>query len=113
MKKKLLISEIHVVTVLEKRSPYTLISHYEAAAPNKEEIQKQLQKFVGKQGKQVLLHVLEDYSVSQAIEKIVKKKNIDMVFVSSHGYGASLSLLLGSTTQKLISKLKHPLTIIR
>lgn len=52
-------------------------------------------------------------NVAASIAKFVKKHDIDLVVMGSHGEGALTNLVLGSIATKVIATVKTPILIVR
>jgi nucleotide-binding universal stress UspA family protein len=57
--------------------------------------------------------VNEPDSIHQGIIDAAKEKQCDVIFLASHGHGEITSLLLGSTTLKVLSHSKLPVLVYR
>lgn len=51
--------------------------------------------------------------VAEEIARFVKKREIDLVVLGSHGEGALSNLVLGSVATKVIATIKTPVLIVR
>jgi nucleotide-binding universal stress UspA family protein len=50
---------------------------------------------------------------AEVIASYVKKHDIDLVVMGSHGHGGLASLVMGSTTTKVLARVKVPVLIVR
>ena len=68
----------------------------------------------GIDSKQVVIHkrVESGHPVTIILEQI-KKENIDLVIMGSHGYGAIAGSVLGSVSQRVLQKASCPVLIIK
>jgi nucleotide-binding universal stress UspA family protein len=68
----------------------------------------------GMDSEQVVIHkrVESGHPVTIILEQI-KKENIDLVIMGSHGYGAIAGSVLGSVSQRVLQKASCPVLIIK
>lgn len=89
------------------------LSTYEAAAWNREYdyLQGVARRFSVNSQLRTRPWLLEG-DVPSALDKLVKSENVDLVIMTSHGYGGLTRLWLGSTADKLIRRLNVPVLVI-
>jgi nucleotide-binding universal stress UspA family protein len=92
--------------------PVPAESFYSYVPPSRKDVLEALKKFVGPLARKVKLVVSTSPSVSDEILASAKRMKADYIVMSSRGHGAISSFLLGSTTQRVLSKAKTPVIVV-
>lgn len=104
--------QIHLVSVVETYSPYTLIAHYELPVPSVKQMESKMKRFVGKLKNRVKTHIVSSGTAADGVLKTARSINADLILIASHGVGAARTLLIGSTVQKLLAKSNIPVVVV-
>ena len=115
-------AQIHVVRVVPRFVQAYLDSSYYMSTKNdiekywEQRAQKSLDaliKSVISKDIEVKTSVVKSFLVSEAILKIAKKSNIDLIVMASHGRNGVKRLLLGSETLQVLTHSDIPVLVVR
>jgi nucleotide-binding universal stress UspA family protein len=115
-------AQIHIVRVVPRFVQAYLDSSYYMSTKNdiekywEQKAQKSLDaliKSVISKDIEVKTSVVKSFLVSEAILKIAKKSNIDLIVMASHGRNGVKRLLLGSETLQVLTHSDIPVLVVR
>ena len=109
-------SELWVVVVYDPIPPYLgepyLQNVIDARLPEAQEVLQKAVATVGDVPGQIHTEILEGNS-AEAIIEVAKTRKSDVIVMGSRGLGRLAGMLLGSTSQKVVSHAPCPVMIVR
>ena len=109
-------AELRIVTSYDPIPPYLGEPNLQLAINNRldeaQEILKKTVKLVGNSNIDVHTEVIEG-DAAEAIIEVANTRHSDVIIMGSRGLGRLAGLLLGSTSQKVVSHAPCPVLIVR